>query len=159
MPGYFNNKKETDNIIKVHKDGEKWIHTGDLGIVNQEGFLIFRGRIKKIYLTKGNDNSVYKLFPLQIENELKKLNEVLECGTIVILDVEKIHVAISYVRVKSDINNKEIIKKLYTYAKDYLPAHAVPREIIIIEQMPHTQSNKINYQKLKEKYREKNETL
>lgn len=159
MPGYFNNKKETDNIIKVHKDGEKWIHTGDSGNVNKEGFLIFRGRIKKIYLTKGNDNSVYKLFPLQIENELKKLKEVLECGTIVIPDVEKIHVAILYVRVKSGINNKEIIKKLHTYAKDHLPAHAVPREIIIIEQMPHTQSNKINYQKLKEKYREKNETL
>lgn len=91
MSGYFKNPKETDNIIKVHADGKKWIHTGDLGSVNQDGFLRFQGRIKKIYLTKGSDNSVYKLFPMQIENELEKIEDILECGTIVVPDQEKIH--------------------------------------------------------------------
>lgn len=91
MSGYFKNPKETDNIIKVHADGKKWIHTGDLGSVNQDGFLRFQGRIKKIYLTKGSDNSVYKLFPMQIENELEKIEDFLECGTIVVPDQEKIH--------------------------------------------------------------------
>ena len=88
---------------------------------------------------------------MQIENELKKMNEVLECGTIVIPDDKKIYVAISYVRVKAEVK-KEIVKRLHAYAKEHLPAHAVPREIIIIEKMPHTQSNKINYQKLEEIY-------
>ena len=48
MVGYFKNPKETDNIIKVHANGKKWIHTGDLGSVNKDGLLRFQGRIKKI---------------------------------------------------------------------------------------------------------------
>lgn len=151
MTGYFNNQKETDNIIEVHKDGEKWIHTGDLGCISKDGFLYFSGRRKRIHITKDNDGVVYKLFPMQIENELKKMNEVLECGTIVIPDDKKIYVAISFVRVKAEVK-KGIVKRLHAYAKEHLPAHAVPREIIIIEKMPHTQSNKINYQKLEEIY-------
>lgn len=94
----------------------KFLHTGDLESVNQDGFLSFFGRIKKIYLTKGSDNSVYKLFPVQIENELEKIEDVLECGTIV------------------------------------MPDHAVPKKIMLIEKMPYTQSNKIDYKKLEEKY-------
>ena len=51
--------------------------------------LTFHGRIKKIYVTMGSDNSVYKLFPMQIENELIKNEEVLECGVIVVPDRKK----------------------------------------------------------------------
>lgn len=158
MPGYFNNQKETDSIIKVHKDGKKWIHTGDLGYISKDGLLYFSGRIKRIYITRDKDGVVYKLFPSQIENELTKLDDVLECGTIAVPDTEKIHVAISFVRVKNG-NEDEIVNKINIFAKESLPGHAVPRKIVILEQMPYTQSNKINYKKLEEEYREKYEAL
>ena len=153
MSGYFKNPKETDNIIKTHADNKKWIHTGDLGSVDQEGFLTFHGRIKKIYLTKGSDNSVYKLFPMQIENELIKNEEVLECGTIVVPDQEKIHVAIVFVRVKAGLDEERVREKILKFARTHLPGHAVPQKIVLIEKMPYTQSNKIDYKKLEEKYR------
>ena len=156
MVGYFKNPKETDNIIKVHADGKKWIHTGDLGSVNQDGFLRFQGRIKKIYLTKGSDNSVYKLFPMQIENELEKIEDILECGTIVVPDQEKIHVAIAFVRVKVGLEKETVRGKILEFARAHLPEHAVPQKIVLIEKMPYTQSNKIDYKKLEEKYRKEN---
>ncbi|MCQ4773177.1 AMP-binding protein [Lacrimispora saccharolytica] len=112
MSGYFKNPKETDNIIKTHADNKKWIHTGDLGSVDQEGFLTFHGRIKKIYLTKGSDNNVYKLFPMQIENELIKNEEIFECGTIVVPDQEKIHVAVAFVRVKAGLDEDIVREKI-----------------------------------------------
>ena len=153
MSGYFKNPKETDNIIKTHADNKKWIHTGDLGSVDQEGFLTFHGRIKKIYLTKGSDNNVYKLFPMQIENELIKNEEVLECGTIVVPDQEKIHVAIAFVRVKAGLDEERVREKILKFARTHLPGHAVPQKIVLIEKMPYTQSNKIDYKKLEENIR------
>ena len=156
MSGYFKNPKETDNIIKTHADNKKWIHTGDLGSVDQEGFLTFHGRIKKIYLTKGSDNNVYKLFPMQIENELIKNEEVLECGTIVVPDQEKIHVAIAFVRVKVGLEKEAVRGKVLEFARTHLPDHAVPKKIVLIEKMPYTQSNKIDYKKLEEKYQKEN---
>ncbi len=154
MTGYFKNPQETDNIIKTHTDGKKWIHTGDLGSVDQKGFLTFHGRIKKIYLTKGNDNSVYKLFPMQIENELIKNEDVLECGVIVVPDQEKIHVAIAFVRAKAGLDEDIVREKIMKFSRTHLPGHAVPQKIVLIEKMPYTQSNKIDYKKLEEKYRE-----
>ena len=156
MSGYFKNPKETDNIIKTHADNKKWIHTGDLGSVDQEGFLTFHGRIKKIYLTKGSDNNVYKLFPMQIENELIKNEEVLECGTIVVPDQEKIHVAIAFVRVKVGLEKETVRGKILEFARAHLPEHAIPKKIMLIEKMPYTQSNKIDYKKLEEKYQKEN---
>ena len=156
MSGYFENPKETDNIIKTHADNKKWIHTGDLGSVDQEGFLTFHGRIKKIYLTKGSDNNVYKLFPMQIENELIKNEEVLECGTIVVPDQEKIHVAIAFVRVKVGLEKETVRGKILEFARTHLPEHAIPKKIMLIEKMPYTQSNKIDYKKLEEKYQKEN---
>lgn len=156
MSGYFKNPKETDNIIKTHADNKKWIHTGDLGSVDQEGFLTFHGRIKKIYLTKGSDNNVYKLFPMQIENELIKNEEVLECGTIVVPDQEKIHVAIAFVRVKVGLEKETVRGKILEFARIHLPEHAIPKKIMLIEKMPYTQSNKIDYKKLEEKYQKEN---
>ena len=156
MSGYFKNPKETDNIIKTHADNKKWIHTGDLGSVDQEGFLTFHGRIKKIYLTKGSDNNVYKLFPMQIENELIKNEEVLECGTIVVPDQEKIHVAIAFVRVKVGLEKETVRGKVLEFARTHLPEHAIPKKIMLIEKMPYTQSNKIDYKKLEKKYQKEN---
>ena len=156
MSGYFKNPKETDNIIKTHADNKKWIHTGDLGSVDQEGFLTFHGRIKKIYLTQGSDNNVYKLFPMQIENELIKNEEVLECGTIVVPDQEKIHVAIAFVRVKVGLEKETVRGKILEFARTHLPEHAIPKKIMLIEKMPYTQSNKIDYKKLEEKYQKEN---
>ena len=156
MSGYFKNPKETDNIIKTHADNKKWIHTGDLGSVDQEGFLTFHGRIKKIYLTQGSDNNVYKLFPMQIENELIKNEEVLECGTIVVPDQEKIHVAIAFVRVKVGLEKETVRGKILEFARAHLPEHAIPKKIMLIEKMPYTQSNKIDYKKLEEKYQKEN---
>lgn len=67
MIGYYENKAATDDIIKVHKDGQRWLHTGDLGYLNDDGVLFVSGRIKRIIMTKGNDGIATKMFPNRIE--------------------------------------------------------------------------------------------
>ena len=63
MKEYYQNPKETAETIRQHEDGMKWIHTGDLGWVDQDGFVHFKGRMKRIYMTQGEDGTLYKVFP------------------------------------------------------------------------------------------------
>lgn len=128
MVGYFKNPKETDNIIKVHADGKKWIHTGDLGSVNQDGFLRFQGRIKKIYLTKGSDNSVYKLFPMQIENVLSRHSAVDKCAVVGRLNGEKGYLVIAYVTLKSKDIGDNVEKELRQLCRQELKENSWPFE-------------------------------
>ena len=70
MLGYLNNHEATDEVVKTHKDGKKWFHTGDLGYITEEGAVYITGRIKRIILTE-KDGMVSKIFPDQIEKLLE----------------------------------------------------------------------------------------
>ena len=87
---------------------------------------------------------------------MEKIEDILECGTIVVPDQEKIHVAITFVRVKAGLDEERVREKILKFARAHLPEHAVPKKIMLIEKMPYTQSNKIDYKKLEEKYQKEN---
>ena len=148
MVGYFKNPKETDNIIKVHADGKKWIHTGDLGSVNQDGFLRFQGRIKKIYLTKGSDNSVYKLFPMQIENVLSRHSAVDKCAVVGRLNGEKGYLVIAYVTLKSKDIGDNVEKELRQLCRQELKENSWPFEYHFVEKLSTTGAGKIDFRTL-----------
>ena len=65
MLEYVNHPEETANTRRVHADGLTWIHTGDLGMMDSDGFVYFRQRIKRMIITSG-----YNVYPSQIENIL-----------------------------------------------------------------------------------------
>lgn len=158
MVGYFKNPKETDNIIKVHADGKKWIHTGDLGSVNQDGFLRFQGRIKKIYLTKGSDNSVYKLFPMQIENVLSRHSAVDKCAVVGRLNGEKGYLVIAYVTLKSKDIGDNVEKELRQLCRQELKENSWPFEYHFVEKLSTTGAGKIDFRTL-EKWAENSDSF
>ena len=63
MKGYLNNVEETEQTLRVHSDGLTWVYTGDLGIMDDEGFVYFRGRSKRMIVSSG-----YNIYPAQLEN-------------------------------------------------------------------------------------------
>lgn len=158
MVGYFKNPKETDNIIKVHADGKKWIHTGNLGSVNQDGFLRFQGRIKKIYLTKGSDNSVYKLFPMQIENVLSRHSAVDKCAVVGRLNGEKGYLVIAYVTLKSKDIGDNVEKELRQLCRQELKENSWPFEYHFVEKLSTTGAGKIDFRTL-EKWAENSDSF
>ena len=158
MVGYFKNPKETDNIIKVHADGKKWIHTGDLGSVNQDGFLRFQGRIKRIYLTKGSDNSVYKLFPMQIENVLSRHSAVDKCAVVGRLNGEKGYLVIAYVTLKSKDIGDNVEKELRQLCRQELKENSWPFEYHFVEKLSTTGAGKIDFRTL-EKWAENSDSF
>ena len=146
MQEYVKDIKETEKAIWI-KNGEKWIHTGDLGYVEKDGFLYFAGRIKRIYITRGADGIVYKLFPDRIENVLKKCKGINQAAVNVVEDEKRVHVARAYIVVDDSYEcySNQIEKVL----QEELPEYAVPERINIIKNMPVTESGKIDYRKLK----------
>lgn len=149
MLSYYKNQADTDEIITLDENGERWIHTGDLGMVDDDGFVHFKGRKKRIFITKGKDDVVYKLFPMAIEELFSNKDKVQLCGTIVVEDPERINVAVSFVTGKDSSYSKEqLIAELMECAREKLPEHSVPVKIVVLDEIPLTQSGKIDYKAL-----------
>ena len=58
MHGYYRDTDEDGDGLIIDESGTRWLRTGDLGELDQDGFLYLRGRIKRIYLAKGRNNNL-----------------------------------------------------------------------------------------------------
>lgn len=77
MKGYYNNTDATNELIRIHKDGKRWVHTGDLGIMNENGNLFIKGRMKRLIV-----RSVNKIFPQTIESIIIGHKNVINCAVV-----------------------------------------------------------------------------
>ena len=143
MIGYYQNEEATSDIIYIDQEGTKWVRTGDLGYVDPDGFVFIKGRIKRIYITRGKDGTVYKLFPQRIEEFFLSQHNVDQCG-VVVQEVEP-YIFVPFVYIIQKKANKDDLQKLYDVSKKELPAHMQPERIVILDVMPLTQSGKIDY--------------
>lgn len=151
MQGYFKNDKATKDVIELDEDGNRWLHTGDLGYVDEDGFLFITGRKKRIYTVFGNDNNMYKLFPQRIEEYVSSLSQVNSCAVVVLEDKEKLHKAIAYIELKSlDDCCEETKKEIFKSIRCELPEHMIPENIKFVSEIPLTTSGKVDYRRLEE---------
>lgn len=155
MLGYYNNQEETDKIIRTHKDGTKWIHTQDLGYMDEDGFLFISGRIKRVIIRYDG----FKVFPFLIEKCILSHKAVKECIVVGIPDTTQAQgkVPVAHIVLKNhDIENvekiKEEIKELCTVE---LPEYVLPVDYKIKESLPLTSIGKIDYRKLEEEEKQK----
>ena len=137
MKNYLNNPEQTAKTIEI-KDGMCWLHTGDLGHVDRDGFVYFDGRIKRIYITRAADGTIYKLFPERIENVLSGCQDVQQAAVVVEEDE---------IKLKKGNTEKQLAIIRETLAQK-LPDYSVPETVMVIESMPLTQSGKIDYCRL-----------
>lgn len=143
MLGYYQNPNEDKQAIVTDATGTRWLKTGDLGEIDRDGFLFLRGRIKRIYLTKGRDNSVYKLFPDYIENIIRECPLVLECAVIVRNEDNVFYTPVAFVILRAG-NPAQILN----YCKEHLPEYMLPKEVHVIDSVPRTTTGKTDYRAL-----------
>ena len=149
MLGYLDNEEETNQIFDRDSQNNLWLHTGDLGFVDEDGFVRFVGRMKRIYLAQAADGTLYKIFPQRIEETISEYPEVDMCAVVVELDAQNIATAIACVkRTAESQNNNNFLTGLQQYCKEKLPVHLVPKQIIELDEIPLTQSGKIDYKTL-----------
>lgn len=153
MMGYYEKPSATDEVVKVHKDGERWLHTGDIGHIDENGVIYVTGRIKRIIMTKGSDGQVTKLFPDRIEKAVSAVESVELCCVVGVPDEKRINYPKAFVVLKQG-ESASIEKKqeIIAQCKDMLPEYMVPTEIEFRDDLPRTPRGKVDYRALENEY-------
>ena len=151
MMGYINHEEENRNTLRQHADGHTWLHTGDLGYMDEEGFIYFKQRIKRMIITSG-----YNVYPSQIENIIDAVEEVQMSCVIGVPDSYKIQKVKAFVQLRPGIVPSEEIKnKILTHCRERIAKYAMPYDIEFREQLPKTLVGKIAYTVLEKEELEK----
>ena len=139
MMGYLNDEAETNEALQIHDDGHVWLHTGDLGYMDEDGFLFYKGRIKRMIITSG-----YNVYPSHIEEVIESHPSVLQCTVIGIPHPYKQQVPKAFVVLKDGNHGLLIKQELKAYCKKKLAKYMMPYEIVIRKQLPKTKLGKVD---------------
>jgi len=141
MLGYYEEKEETDLVLQKHSDGHIWVHTGDLGSMDKDGFVYFKQRIKRIIKSSG-----YSVFPSQIENVLIDHTAIANCCVMGVPDDYQIEKIRAYLVLEDGYKQSPALEKeLLARCKEYLSKWSVPREFVFRNELPLTKVGKISF--------------
>ncbi len=142
MKGYFNNKKETDFVMRKHEDGLTWIHSGDLGYMDEDGFLYIIGRIKRM-ITRFDG---HKVFPINMEGLIASRDDVHNCAVIGVNDTD--HSQGQYPMVLVELMpgvSESVCSEIFEFCDQNLEERGKPVAVLSIEALPLTPMGKIDY--------------
>ncbi len=135
--GYLND----DQRFKSKFTGDGWFKTGDVGLIDEEGFLFIKGRLDEMFISGGEN-----IFPNEIENVYAKLTGIKEIGIIGISDRKWGKVPCAFiVPASSKLPDQE---ELLSYGRRHLAHYKVPKKFIFVDNLPHTASGKLQHSKL-----------
>lgn len=141
MIGYLNNPEETAITLVKHKDGRVWLHTGDLGMMDEDGFIYFKQRLKRMIVTSG-----YNVYPSQLENIIDAHPDVIMSCVIGVKDDYKMAKIKAYVVLKPGVSPDEKEKeKLREYCTKNMAKYAIPYDFEFREDLPKTLVGKVAY--------------
>ena len=151
MMEYINHPQETAQTLRRHADGLTWIYTGDLGVMDSEGFVYFRGRAKRMIITSG-----YNVYPGQIENILDA-NELIHMSCVIgVPDSYKMQKVKAFVMLKPGVPENDDTKELIlAYCRKHIAKYAMPYDIEFRKELPKTLVGKVAYRVLEEEEAEK----
>lgn len=148
MLGYYNEPEMTHSVLKKHHDGNTWIHTGDLGIVNEDGFVQIHGRMTRTIFVF----PTAKIYPAAIENVISTVQGILETAVIGIPDAEHegFEKPICYIVSDKNYESDNIINNVTQLCETTYMKYERPQKIIPIDAFPLTKVGKIDYRALEE---------
>jgi len=146
MVGYYNNETETNNVIKKHDDGLMWVHSGDVGYIDEDGFVFIKDRIKRVIIRHDG----FKVFPSLIEKTVDTNDNVVSNCAVGIADTSQSQGKLPIVfAVLKDGSNAETVKvELFELCKKELPEYVQPVDFVFIDKMPLTPIGKVDYRAL-----------
>ncbi|MCQ2176633.1 MAG: AMP-binding protein [Bacteroidales bacterium] len=144
MLGYINHPEENKSTLRLHPDGRIWLHTGDLGLMDDEGFVYFRQRIKRMIVTSG-----YNVYPSQVENVLEQHPSVARACVIGVPDPYKMQKVKAFVVLADGYNESpELIESIMQHCRSQIAKYALPYTIEVRDSLPTTLVGKVAYTQL-----------
>lgn len=146
MQGYFNKPEETAKMLRKHKDGKVWLHTGDMGYIAADGIIYFTQRLKRMIVSSG-----FNVYPSAIEEVISKHEAVKAVCVIGVPHQYKMHVAKAFITLKDNYKgDNKLIKELKQLCKQNLAEYSIPKYFEFRDTLPKTLYGKLDYKKLEE---------
>ena len=147
MMGYINEDEETKKTLVKHNDGKIWLHTGDLGYIDDTGRIFYTSRLKRMIISNG-----YNIYPIELEEIISKCSLVSSCTVVAVPHSTKGQTPKAVIVLKKGIeDNLENKGKVRRYCKENLANYAVPTEFEYRTDMPVTAVGKVAYRELEKK--------
>ncbi len=148
MLGYYNNEKETANVLRRHADGKVWLHTGDIGHMDEDGFVYIASRTKRIIIRHDG----FKIFPPIIENAISKHEAVDVCSAVGAKDPDneqgRLPVVFIVLYKGYEKRKDEVLKEVKEICEKELPEYMQPMEYRFVDKLPYTLIGKVDYRTL-----------
>ena len=148
MKGYYNKPEETAILLRRHPDGRVWAHTGDMGYLDEDGFVFLDSRIKRMIIRHDG----FKVFPSMIENVVSRHPAVHQCSVVGCADKDHTQgrLPFVYIVLKADTTakKKQVIRELERMCAEELPEYVQPVAYKFIPSMPMTPVGKVDYRQL-----------
>lgn len=146
MAGYMNHPQESEQTLRQHSDGLTWVYTGDLGTMDEQGFVYFKGRAKRMIVSSG-----YNIYPAQLENILDAHEAVQMSCVIGVPDDYKMQKVKAFVKLSTGVlPTPETKQLLMDYCREHIAKYAMPYDIEFKEELPKTLVGKVAYRVLEE---------
>lgn len=154
MKGYYNNKEETDYVMRKHADGQVWVHSGDIGSIDEDGFVYIQGRVKRM-ITRFDG---HKVFPITIESFIAEDERVHSCSVIAVDDRERLQgqypMAVIELMTGVDVAERDnICREIYERCQELLEERGRPVAVVCIDEIPLTGVGKNDYRLLEKEYK------
>ena len=142
--GYINEDKETKNTLVKHTDGKVWLHTGDLGYIDKNGFVYYTSRLKRMIISNG-----YNIYPIELEEIIKKCKYVEDCTVVAVPHKIKSQTPKAVIVLKKDVEDTLAVRsEIRKYCMDNIARYAIPTEFEYRKDIPKTAIGKVAYRDL-----------
>ena len=146
MKEYMHHPEETAKTLRKHEDGLTWVYTGDLGVMDDQGFVYFKGRAKRMIITSG-----YNVYPAQIENILDAHEFVQMSCVIGVPDPYRMHKVKAFVKLTPGVEKSDATKQaILDHCRKHIAKYAMPCDVVFRDEMPKTLVGKVAYRVLEE---------
>jgi len=146
MKEYLKHPEETAQTLRTHEDGLTWVYTGDLGVMDSQGFVYFRGRSKRMIISSG-----YNIYPAQLENIFDSCDLVSMSCCIGVPDSYRMQRVKVFIVPAAGVEPSEETKEsILKYASKRIAKYAMPKDLEFRAELPKTLVGKVAYRKLEE---------
>ena len=150
MKGYFNNPEETAYVMRRHEDGKVWIHSGDVGYLDEDGFLFIQGRIKRM-ITRFDG---HKVFPINLESLITARPDVHNCAVVGVNDADHSQgqYPLALVELMPGVP-ESACSNIFEFCDKNVEERGKPVAVIGVKELPLTPMGKIDYVTLEKAYK------
>lgn len=151
MQGYLDDAEATRETLRVHADGRTWLHTGDLGKMDADGFFYFTVRLKRMIKSSG-----FNVYPAQVEAVLYRHPLVAEACVAGVPDPAQVERVQAFIVLKDPSQaNAETERALIEHCRAQLIKWSCPRQIEFCAELPKTRVGKVDYRMLVQQHQAK----